>query len=153
MRKKLYFITVILAAIILSVSGCHKDKSNGAADTVAGSNQDAGFSGDIFQNPASTPTTGSGTSVTTGTSGSNRAYGSFAGRTNPNRPTWRWEKRMSDFPATFKVVFEGCYTVTVPNNGSRWQSGETVVKQSDGYPGMAALAASSCNSTVAYATY
>ena len=139
---------ILIPIILLSLCACHKDKSNGSTDSVAGSGSEPGFTNPMFQNQ---PT--QSTSSTPTVSGGKKEIGSYAGRTNPNRPTWRWDKPMSAFPSTFRVVFEGCYDVTVSNNGKRWESGATVIKQSDGYPGMAALAESTCNSTTAYVVY
>ena len=156
MRK----LTFAVLLVSLYLPGC--SAWDDFIDTITGSDDDPPKANTATTNTTTTTdsssstntsTTTSGTSTTTTSSSTNKVSGTYAGRTNPDRPTWRWDRRMDSFPSTFKLVFEGCYTVTVANNGTRWESGATVVKQSDGYPGMAALAESSCYSTTAYVEY
>jgi hypothetical protein len=108
-------------------------------------------------------TTGSGsTTVSSSASTSGSSSGTtkeaaawYNGRTNGNRPTWYYAKNMSSYPKTFTLNVSGCKTgMVVSNNGSRWESGGYLVKQSDvSGRGMAVLAPSSCNPSGSYITY
>lgn len=82
-------------------------------------------------------------------------YGNYVGRTNGDRPTWYFSKTMSRYPTTFELNIPGCATgVTVTNNGTRWESGSYLAKQSDVTGrGLAVLAPSSCSSSTAYIVY
>ncbi len=81
--------------------------------------------------------------------------GLYWGRHNGNRPTWYYSKSMSKYPQQFTVVIEGCATVEVTsNNGSRFVSGSTIVKQSD-VPGrgMAVIGSAGCYSRKSYINF
>ena len=82
-------------------------------------------------------------------------YGKFAGRTNGDRPTWYFSKRMSSYPSKFMLTVEGCRSdISITNNGSRYESGIVIVKQSDvAGRGMAVVYHSSCKSETAYVVY
>lgn len=72
----------------------------------------------------------------------------YRGRTNPDRPTWYAPRNMSAYGKSFTVEIHGCRTLEITNsNGSRWESGGYLCKQSDvSGRGMACLAPSSCGS-------
>ena len=82
-------------------------------------------------------------------------YGRYVGRTNGSRPTWYFSKTMSRYPSSFRLVIPGCTSgLTVSNNGSRWESGGYLAKQSDvAGRGLAVLAPSSCSSSTSYIVY
>lgn len=91
----------------------------------------------------------------TTTSDSGTEEGTYWGRFNGNRPTWYYSKTMAEYPQQFTVVIEGCVIVEVTNNnGIRFESGDTIVKQSD-VPGrgMAVIGAASCYSKTSYINY
>lgn len=88
----------------------------------------------------------------------NKEVGYYRGRTNGNRPTWYFNKKMGDYPSQFTVVIKGanCKTITVQNNGERYEKElPYLVKQSDVKGrGMAVLASADCNpSEPAYVLY
>jgi len=88
-------------------------------------------------------------------SGENTEDGRYVGRHNGNRPTWYFSKNMRDYPQQFTVVVDGCVTVEVTsNNGTRFVSGTTIVKQSD-VPGrgMAVIASAGCYSRLCHIIY
>lgn len=88
----------------------------------------------------------------------NKEIGDYRGRTNGNRPTWYFNKKMGDYPAQFTVVIKGakCDDLAVQNNGERYEKDlPYLVKQSD-VPGrgMAVLASADCSpSEAAYVLY
>ena len=102
---------------------------------------------------------GGGGGTTTPTTGNTiKVNGVYDGRILGDRPTWRWDNpllRMKDLPSQFTLDIPGCYdTMQVPNNGVRYDAPNGVtLKQSDGHPGIAVLAPSSCHSTQAYISY
>ena len=55
----------------------------------------------------------------------------YYGKTNGGMPTWYGKKNMWEYPKKFTVIVEGCETTEVINNGHRWDTGLTVVKQSE----------------------
>ena len=73
----------------------------------------------------------------------------YHGRTNGNRPTWYFSKKMAQYPQTFTIVINGCPGLTVTsNNGVRFEKNGIIVKQSDvAGRGMAVVVPSSCQST------
>jgi hypothetical protein len=98
---------------------------------------------------ATTPTTTS--PVSTGTATESCKY---AGRFNGDRMTAYCSKKMSQYPASITIIITGCITKTISNNGSRYESGGLIVKQSEvSGRGMAIVMASSCKSTSASVRY
>lgn len=82
-------------------------------------------------------------------------YGRYVGRTNGNRPTWYFPRNMRDYPKQFTLVIDGCATVEVTsNNGHRYVSGSTIIKQSD-VPGrgMAVLTSAGCYARTSHVNY
>jgi len=75
--------------------------------------------------------------------------GDYHGRYNGDRPTWYFDHNMSWYPSSFSIIVEGCGTVSViNNNGTRFESGSYIVKQSDvAGRGMALVFPASCKST------
>ncbi len=89
------------------------------------------------------------------TTDSGTEYGVYWGRFNGNRPTWYYSKTMAEYPQQFTVVIEGCATVEVTSNdGIRFESGDTIIKQSD-VPGrgMAVIGSAACYSKTSYINY
>lgn len=101
-----------------------------------------------------TETTSTSDDTSTTTSGITE-YGTYHGRTNGDRPTWYFTKDMDDYPSEFELNVPDCSTgITVTNNGTRWESGGYLAKQSDvSGRGLAVLAPSSCDSETAYIVY
>jgi len=67
-----------------------------------------------------------------------RENGYYHGVHNGNRPTFYLKHLMKDYPRTFTAVLERCETVTVINDGYRFESSKLILKQSDvGGRGMA----------------
>ena len=50
---------------------------------------------------------------------------------NGGRPTYYFQHFMDDYPATFTLTKVGCETVTVVNNGHRFETSNLILKQSD----------------------
>lgn len=89
------------------------------------------------------------------TQGANTDKGRYVGRTNGGRPTWYFPRNMRDYPQQFTLVIDGCTTVEVTNNnGHRYVSGSTIIKQSD-VPGrgMAVLTSAGCGSRTSHVNY
>ncbi len=102
--------------------------------------------------PAHAVTSGQVVEVTNGAGIDN---GRYVGRTNGNRPTWYFPRNMRDYPQQFTLVIDGCATVEVTsNNGRRFVSGATIIKQSD-VPGrgMAVLTSPGCYSRTSHVNY
>jgi len=100
-----------------------------------------------------TPVATADATPTDATSGTEQ--GLYWGRHNGNRPTWYYSKAMARYPQQFTVVIEGCATVDVTsNNGRRFVSGSTIVKQSD-VPGrgMAVIGSAGCYSRKSHINY
>lgn len=144
MKKALMLSSALL--VTLTLSGCDWfDSDDDDVTTSAGSGSTAVAS-----------TTASSSSNTTSSSSTTTVYAAYyRGRTNPDRPTWYFSKKMSSYPKTFTLNISGCKTgMVVSNNGSRWESGGYLAKQSDvSGRGMAVLAPGSCNPSKAYITY
>ncbi len=103
--------------------------------------------------PAHAVTSGEPVATVEPTSGTEE--GLYWGRYNGNRPTWYYSKTMASYPQQFTVVIEGCATVEVTsNNGIRFESGATIIKQSD-VPGrgMAVIGSAGCYSKRSYINY
>ncbi len=83
---------------------------------------------------------------------SNTEEGRYHGRHNGDRPMWYFSKPMRDYPQQFTVVVDDCVTVKVTsNNGTRFESGHTIVKQSDvSGRGMAVITSAACHSETAH---
>lgn len=147
MKKALKLSLLLL--VVLSLSSCDwpwEDDDEDDVTTTTGSGTNVGTT-------ASSTSTGDTTTTATTTSGVTE-NGRYVGRTNGNRPTWYFSKTMSRYPSTFKVSVSGCASFTVKNNGSRYETGGYIIKQSDvSGRGMAALAPASCSSrsiTISY---
>ncbi len=91
--------------------------------------------------------------ATEATSGTEK--GLYWGRHNGDRPTWYYGKTMSKYPEQFTVVIDGCSTTEVTsNNGSRFESGSVIVKQSDvSGRGMAVIGSAGCSSRTSHINY
>lgn len=70
----------------------------------------------------------------------------YHGRHNGDRATWYALKNMREYPAVFILNVDGCQEdLKVTNNGTRWEEGGYIAKQSDVEGrGMAIVAPSSC---------
>jgi len=79
----------------------------------------------------------------------------YHGRYNGDRATWYLSKKMSSYPKDFTVVVSACKTFEVKdNNGTRFEYGGYIIKQSDvAGRGMAIVAPASCKSTEAYVKF
>lgn len=78
----------------------------------------------------------------------------YRGRTNGNRPTWYCSKKMSAYPSKINIYIPTCTDRTISNNGTRFQDGSFIVKQSDvSGRGIAILINAGCNSDKAYIRY
>lgn len=157
-------VTVVTISTIFLLSGCdnHKDEPS----SVTGASSEKVITFPPFpafpqpQLPWATevkPTTETQTETTTTKptpvqSGSEKC--SYSGRYNGDRATWYCSKKMASYPSKITVKITGCFTKTVPNNGTRYQDSQLIVKQSDvSGRGMALVANSSCKSTEAYIEY
>ncbi len=87
--------------------------------------------------------------------GASTEKGLYWGRHNGNRPTWYFSRAMRDYPQQFTVVIDGCATVQVTNNnGTRFESGATIIKQSDvSGRGMAVVGSAGCYSRTSHITF
>ncbi len=80
----------------------------------------------------------------------NTEEGRYAGRHNGDRPTWYFNRPMRNYPQQFILVVDGCVKIRVVNNGIRFVSDSTIIKQSDvSGRGMAVITSSSCHSKTA----
>ncbi len=138
--KKAFKLSSLLL-LTLTLTSCDWFESDDDVSATAGS--------------GSTTTSSSASTATTTSGTTKEAAAMYNGRTNGNRPTWYYSKKMSSYPGTFTLNISGCRTgIVVSNNGSRWESGGYLVKQSDvSGRGMAVLAPATCNSTSSYITY
>jgi hypothetical protein len=139
--KKAFKLSSLLM-LTLTLASCDWFESDDDVNATAGS--------------GSTTVNSSASNQGTTTSGTTKeAAAWYNGRTNGNRPTWYYAKKMSSYPKTFTLNVSGCRTgIVVSNNGSRWESGGYLVKQSDvSGRGMAVLAPSGCNPSGSYITY
>jgi len=86
---------------------------------------------------------------------STKENGSYLGRYNGDRPTWYLSKVMSAYPTTLSFTVKGCIAdKQITNNGTRWEAGGYIVKQSDvPLRGMAIVAPASCKSKIAWVEY
>lgn len=101
------------------------------------------------ETPASTPAATTPTST-----GTTTEQCKYAGRFNGDRMTAYCSKKMSQYPATITIIIPNCITKTISNNGTRYESGGLIVKQSDvSGRGMAIVMASSCKSASASVRY
>jgi len=159
-------LTIAALFAVLLNTGC--DNHSTEPDTVAGAESER-ISFPVFPNfptlpappggtvmvttdqPAATTPTATTTPTSTGTTTETLSYN---GRYNGDRPTWYGKKKLSAYPATITIDIPGCITKTISNNGSRYESGGLIVKQSDvSGRGMAIVMASSCKSTSASVRY
>lgn len=158
----------VLLAIWIGVTfaflvGCDSHKAE--PDTIAGA-ESSKISFPAFPNFPSLPAPPGGTvTVTTGTTTDQTATApvstgattetlSYNGRYNGDRPTWYGKKKLSAYPATITIDITGCFSRTIKHNGTRYDSGGLIVKQSDvSGRGMAVVAPSSCQSKTAYVRY
>ncbi len=133
-----YFKTLLLLSVTFIFSACDSGSDSGE-DSVVNA---------LTGSPNLT------SNQTSETSSSNNDVGSYHGRTNGDRPTWYFPKKMSSYPSTFTVNVAGCSSFRVLNNGKRWVKGGYIVKQSDvSGRGLALLAPSSCGSRKATISY
>ncbi len=70
----------------------------------------------------------------------------YTGRANGNRPHFRFDKPMGNYPATFKFIATD-YSATIKNNGRRYQSGSLVAKNGEHTGKLVIVAPSSCKAT------
>jgi len=79
----------------------------------------------------------------------------YHGRHNGDRPTWYLSKDMVNYPKNLIIYVEGCQTFNVVNhNGTRYQNGMYLLKQSDVSGRHAAIVyPSTCKSSKAYIEY
>jgi len=154
----------LIFSVMLLLAGC--SQWDDLVDSITGSDDDAAATTTKPTTPATTkPTTPTKTKPTTPTTTKpttpdskqgKKEYGTYDSRTNGDRPTWRWSKKMGSFPSTFWVTVDGCgiSKAAVKNNGRRFEGSGLVVKQSDvSGRGMAILAPSSCHSRTCYVSY
>lgn len=146
------WITLFLLVLMVGCSSEYKEP-----DTIAGAESTSKVSFPVFPQfpavfqPTQSPT--STTTTTTTTKGTTEVC-SYAGRFNGDRATWYCKKKMNQYPSRLTVVIPGCVTKTISNNGSRYDSGGLIVKQSEvSGRGMAIVIESSCKSKSASVRY
>lgn len=143
----------LVLVLMLTLGGCSEweelvDSISGSGDdevaTPAGPADSTGI-----ESPAGTETP----SDTEATSG--QETGNYHGRFNGDRPHWYYSRNMKDYPSEFYLTISGCTSrLKVSHNGSRWESGGYLAKQSDvSGRGMVVLGPSSCGSRESYIAY
>lgn len=139
--KKAFKLSVILM-MVLSLSSCDWPWEDDDEETPPASN---GSESQAVAT-ASTPAPQAAPAAVAATGGTET--GVYWGRHNGNRPTWYFQKKMRDYPSSFRLDIPGCATgLQVSNNGHRWSSGGYIAKQSDvSGRGLAVVAPAACGS-------
>lgn len=147
MKKRLTLFAILLLTI--GLSGCDWPWEDDDDDIEVSSS-----SGTATVSTTSSEDSEEGDDTETQSSGITE-NGGYVGRTNGDRPTWYFSKTMSRYPSSFELNIPGCASgLTVTNNGTRWEYGGYLAKQSDvAGRGLAVLAPASCSSSTAYIVY
>lgn len=151
--------------LVLLLVGCSPDSAE--IGSVAGADSERVVNSEIPNFPqfptlpkppggtvATTETVATPAATTPVTTGTTTEQCKYAGRFNGDRPTFYCSKKMASYPAKLTIDIPGCITKTISNNGTRYESGGLIVKQSEvSGRGMAIVMASSCKSTSASVRY